>query len=285
VAANERPSPGTLARQVGRAVDLTVEAGSARMQHGSRVGAPDGPLPPRRRPSDGWIDLRRRRAWFPDVQILGGEEVSAEQFWVGPTLYVRFSADEPWADSPLIRRSEVPETFVPYSSPWWLLDALCGVRDDAQIVDHEEVRGTATTRIRVSVDSTGVVACSPQGLRLPGTLRTRSPRRCGSTAKVACGGWAARGQCVARSDQARASPIGSPPSCGTSGRPSTHRRGAVAGAPRRLARLRERDFDRWLRPRRKPRRRRQPDQRLPLRTGCRFNPSVVCSAVVMERSW
>jgi hypothetical protein len=145
------------------------------MQHGSRVGAPDGPLPPRRRPSEGWIDLRRRRAWFPDVQILGGEEVSAEQFWVGPTLYVRFSADEPWADSPLIRRSEVPETFVPYSSPWWLLDALCGVRDDAQIVDHEEVRGTATTRIRVSVDSMGAVACSPQGLRLPGTRADAFP--------------------------------------------------------------------------------------------------------------
>jgi hypothetical protein len=273
------------------------------MQHGSRVGAPDGPLPPRRRPSDGWIDLRRRRAWFPDVQILGGEELSAEQFWVGPTLYVRFSADEPWADSPLIRRSEVPETFVPYSSPWWLLDALCGVRDDAQIVDQEEVRGTATTRIRVSVDSTGAVACSPQGLRLPGTRADAFPAHAwldgeGRLRRTGCSG-----QRVARSDQARASPIGSPPSCGTSGRPSTHRRhptqakpstrrppphdtcGAVAGAPRRLARLRERDFDRWLRPRRKPRRRRQPDQRLPLRTGCRFNPSVGCSAVVMERSW
>jgi hypothetical protein len=157
------------------AVDLTVEAGSARMQHGSRVGAADGPSPPRRRPSEGWIDLRRRRAWFPDVQTLGGEEVSAEQFWDGPTLYVRFSADEAWADLPLMRRSEVPEAFVPYSSPWWLLDALCGARDDAQIVEDVDVRGTATTHIRVSVDSVRAVACSPSGLRLPGTRADAFP--------------------------------------------------------------------------------------------------------------
>jgi hypothetical protein len=75
---------------------VTVEAGSARMQHGSRVGAADGPVPPRRRSGDEWIDMRRRRACFSEVQTLGGEEVFAEQFWAAPTLYVRFSAEEPW---------------------------------------------------------------------------------------------------------------------------------------------------------------------------------------------
>jgi hypothetical protein len=166
VAASDRPL-STLARRVVGAVDLTVEAGSARMQHGSRVGAADGPPPPWCRPSEGWIDLRRRRAWCPEVQTLGGEEVSAEEFWVGATMYVRFSGDEAWADSPLMRRPEVPEAFVPYSSPWWLLDALCGAGDDAQILGDEDVRGIATTHIRMSVDSARAVACSPSGLRLP----------------------------------------------------------------------------------------------------------------------
>jgi hypothetical protein len=112
--------------------------------------------------------MQRRRAWFPNIQTLAGEEVFAEQFWDGSTLYVRFSSDEPWYDSPLMRRSEVPEAFVPYSSPWWLLDALCGARDDAQVVGDEDVRGTATTRIRLTVDSARAVACSPSGLDLPG---------------------------------------------------------------------------------------------------------------------
>jgi hypothetical protein len=113
--------------------------------------------------------MRRRRAWFLDVQTLGGEEVFAEQFWDGPRLYVRFAADEPWYESPLMRRSDVPEAFVPYSSPWWLLDAVCGARDDAQIVGDEDVRGTPTTRVRLTVDSARAVACSPSGLRLPGS--------------------------------------------------------------------------------------------------------------------
>jgi hypothetical protein len=173
MAASRGPSPSTL--RVVRSVDLTVQAGSARMKHGSRVGTADGPAPPRRRPSEGWIDLRRRRAWFPDIQTLGGEEVSAEQFWDGATLYVRFSSDEAWYDSPLMPRSEVPEAFVPYSSPWWLLDALCGAHDDAQILGDEEVRGTATTHIRLTVDSARAVACSPAGLRLPGTRADAFP--------------------------------------------------------------------------------------------------------------
>jgi hypothetical protein len=168
VAARDRPPPSSLAHRVVCAVELTVETGSARMQHGSRVGAADGPVPPRRRPSDGWIDMQRRRAWFPNIQTLAGEEVFAEQFWDGSTLYVRFSSDEPWYDSPLMRRSEVPEAFVPYSSPLWLLDALCGARDDAQVVGDEDVRGSATTRIRLTVDSARAVACSPSGLDLPG---------------------------------------------------------------------------------------------------------------------
>jgi hypothetical protein len=111
--------------------------------------------------------MRRRRAWVPDVQTLGGEEVFAEQFWDGPTLSVRFSADEPWYESPLMRTSDVPEAFVPYSSPWSLLDALCGARDDAQVVGDEDVRGTPTTRVRLTVDSARAVACSPSGLRRP----------------------------------------------------------------------------------------------------------------------
>jgi hypothetical protein len=168
VAASDRPSPRSLTQRVVCAVGVTVEAGSARMQHGSRIGAADGPVPPRRRSSDGWIDLRRRRAWFSDVQTLGGEEVFVQQFWDGPTLHVRFSGDEPWYESPLMRGSDVPEAFVPYSSPWWLLDALCGARDDAQVVGDEDVRGAPTTRVRLTVDSARAVACSPSGLRLPG---------------------------------------------------------------------------------------------------------------------
>jgi hypothetical protein len=168
VAASEHPTLGALGQRVVGAVGLTVEAGSARMQHGSRVGAADGPAPTRRRPGEGWIDLRRRRAWYPDVRALGGEDVAAEQFWDGSTLYVRFSADEPWAELPLIRRSEVPGASVPYSSPWWLLDALCGARDDAQIVGDEDIRGTATTHIRLTVDTSRAVMGSPSGLRLPG---------------------------------------------------------------------------------------------------------------------
>jgi hypothetical protein len=120
LAARDRPSPSSLAQRVVCAVGVTVEAGSARMQHGSR----------------------RQRAWFSKVQALGGEEVSAEQFWDGPTLYVRFSAEEPWYESPLMRGSDVPEAFVP---------------------------------------SARAVACSLSGLRLPGAGRTPpcSDRRAG----------------------------------------------------------------------------------------------------------
>jgi hypothetical protein len=53
VAASDRPSPSSLAQRVVCAVDVTVEAGSARMQHGSRVGAADGPAPPRHRQATG----------------------------------------------------------------------------------------------------------------------------------------------------------------------------------------------------------------------------------------
>jgi hypothetical protein len=167
VAASERPSGTALVQLVVRAVELTVEAGSARMQHGSRVGAADGPPPPRRPPGEGWIDLRRRHAWFSRVQNLGGEEVAAEEYWDGSTLYVRFTSDEPWAELPLMRRAEVSEASVPYSSPLWLLDALCGTRHDAQTVGDEDVRGRATTHIRLTVDAARAVACSPSGLRLP----------------------------------------------------------------------------------------------------------------------
>jgi hypothetical protein len=60
VAASDRPAPSSLAHRVVRGVDLTVGAGSARMQHGSRVGAADGPVPPRRRPGR---PRRSKRSW------------------------------------------------------------------------------------------------------------------------------------------------------------------------------------------------------------------------------
>jgi hypothetical protein len=137
------------------------------MQHGARVGSADGPPSPSHRAGEGWVDLRRRRAWFPEARVVAGETVSAESFWDGPTLYVRFASDEPWRELPLLRVSGAPAGAVPYSSPLWLLDALCGACGDAQLVGDEEVRDIPTTQIRLTVDTARAMACSPLGLRFP----------------------------------------------------------------------------------------------------------------------
>jgi len=138
--------------------------------------------------------------------------------WEPPTAHPRRVVGRARAGSisPLMRRSEVPEAFVPYSSPWWLLDALCGAGDDAQIVGDEDVRGIATTHIRMTVDSARAVACSPSGLRLPLTRADAFAAEVWLDGDGRLRRMAARGQRVAGSDSARASPIESPPSCGTS---------------------------------------------------------------------
>jgi hypothetical protein len=111
--------PGSVRQRVALAVQLTVEAGSARLQHGPRIGAPDGPSPPTHRPREAWIDLRRRRAWPPEVRALAGENIAAEQFWDGATLYVRFAPTDDWEELPFMRTVDVPAASAPYSSPLW----------------------------------------------------------------------------------------------------------------------------------------------------------------------
>ena len=88
-----------------------------------------------------------------------------EQFWDGATLYVRFAPDEDWDELPLLPRPDVSAESVPYNSPLWLLDALG--TDAAEVVGEDEVRGTSTTRIRLTVGTARAVAASPSGLRLP----------------------------------------------------------------------------------------------------------------------
>jgi hypothetical protein len=91
----------------------------------------------------------------------------AENFWDGATLYVRFEPDEPWQVFPFFGAEDWPPGSSPYSSPLWLLDALCGAAVDARVVASETLRGIDTTRIRLKLNPATANAASPAGLQFP----------------------------------------------------------------------------------------------------------------------
>ena len=93
---------------------------------------------------------------------------SLENVYVGGATYTHVP-DEGWADFGRADRDG------PYSvdHPLWLLDALLGARDDAVEVGTDDVRGTPTTHLRLTIDlaraddqlTTGIVAPGPRPYR------------------------------------------------------------------------------------------------------------------------
>jgi hypothetical protein len=112
----------------------------------------------------GEIDFGRRRAHCAHVQVVRGQRYRGETLWDGPRMYFRATATEAWDQVPLIGSLAGG---MPYSTPLWLLDALCAVRDDAWLVGEDSVRGAPTSHVRVTVDTAKAVECSPEGLALP----------------------------------------------------------------------------------------------------------------------
>jgi hypothetical protein len=155
------------AANVGAAVAATVAAGTARLCHEDRVGSPAGPSAPSVTSGEGWVDLRHRRAWCTGLQTLAGESLPVENYWDGPTLYVRFGASEPWRALPLMGSETWPAGAVAYGSPLWLLDALHGAGEGCHTVGDEPVRAVPTTHIRLNVDVDQALRRSPHGLHVP----------------------------------------------------------------------------------------------------------------------
>jgi len=67
---------------------------------------------------------------------------------------------------PLVAVTKSPGA-IAYGSPWWLLDALCAVREDAEVVERELVRGVSTEHVDAWVDVAKVDSCSPERLSFP----------------------------------------------------------------------------------------------------------------------
>jgi hypothetical protein len=166
-----RPEPEPARARVVASVGLTINEGTARMWHGSRRGGPTGTASGLSH-GEGEVDFIGRRARYVVVGLREGQEEGeswGEALWDGPRHYFRAAPDQPWGDPvPLIAIVKRPGA-IAYSSPWWLLDALCGARDDAHVIGRELVRGTSTEHIRVSVDVAAAVNCSSQSLALPRT--------------------------------------------------------------------------------------------------------------------
>jgi hypothetical protein len=148
------------------AVSLTTREGTARMLHGHRVGGPTGPPSQSMRNEEGEVDFRHRRARYPHTQVVREKRYPGETMWDGPRIYFRGSAAEECDQVPLVGK---PAGVMPYSSPLWLLDALCGARADAQVIAEETVRGVPASHIRLTVDTAKARDGSPEGLGFPRT--------------------------------------------------------------------------------------------------------------------
>src|SRR4051812_10723662 len=153
------------------AVRETVAAGTARAWKGHRIGGADGRLAASSAGvrGEGWVDLEARRAWLA--------QSSGESAWVGTRLYYR---DEPesgdgWSRVPLVG---LDDGLHPYSSPFWPLEALAAVRETGDVVGHDTVRHTVTTRIHITLKpplASGVDV--PAIRRQGGVLRAVGRRR------------------------------------------------------------------------------------------------------------
>jgi hypothetical protein len=60
-----------------------------------------------------------------------------------------------------------PDEAMPYGAPLWLLNALCGTREDATIIGGDAVRSAQTTRVQLWIDVTRARACSTGAIEFP----------------------------------------------------------------------------------------------------------------------
>jgi hypothetical protein len=138
----EELGPTSPAGRVAVSVELTLREGAARMWHCSRVGGPTGP-PAALANEEGEADLSRRRARCGVTRRVRDSEERepwGETLWDGPNQYFRGPDGGAWGDSmPLVAVTKNPGA-IAYGSPWWLLDALCAVRDDATVVGRKRRR-------------------------------------------------------------------------------------------------------------------------------------------------
>jgi hypothetical protein len=95
-------------------------------------------------------------------------KLSLENVYVGGATYTHV-ADEGWADF----RGGDRNGPTSIDNPLWLLDALLGARDDAVELGTDDVRGTPTSHLRLTIDlasaddqlTTGIMAPGPQPYR------------------------------------------------------------------------------------------------------------------------
>ncbi len=158
------------AGRVAVSVELTLREGTARMWHCARVGGPTGP-PAALANEEGEADLTRRRAHCGVTRRAQDSEQSepwGETLWDGPNQHIRTTDDVAWSDPlPLIAVTPKVPGAIAYGSPWWLLDALCAVSDDANVIGWDLVRGASTEHLSASVDVAAIAACSPERLSFP----------------------------------------------------------------------------------------------------------------------
>jgi hypothetical protein len=156
---------GTAADRVRAAIPRTLAEGTASLIHEHRIGDATREPDASGMGGEGWIDFTRRRSWYAATPAFIGSPNPVDNYWIGATMRVRFGPEEPWSsDSPLVG---VPPGFTPYSSPFWLLDAVCGCRGDAAILADDAVGEVPTTRIRLTIDFESASRCSPYPLHVP----------------------------------------------------------------------------------------------------------------------
>jgi hypothetical protein len=123
-----------------------MDAGTARLSHGRRQGAPDGPVAGRE--EAGYVDFGHLRVWShrPATDI---DDVKAgDVYWEVGSHYWRPTASEPYVQVPLMRHDG---TSIVWGSPLWMLSALCGVTRSEGVAE-ELVRGTRTQRYALTIN-------------------------------------------------------------------------------------------------------------------------------------
>jgi hypothetical protein len=156
---------GSAVLELREAVERTFAAETARIRHGSRCGGANGEVEPMAAGGEGWIDLAGRCAWlkapasarFPGV----------ESFWEGGVLFARFDRAEAWSQVPLVGMTSERAGAIPYSSPFWLLDALLGANARAEAVGNSRLDGEIVTHAHLQLDVASAQRASPYGLTVP----------------------------------------------------------------------------------------------------------------------
>jgi hypothetical protein len=148
------------------AIPLTLAAGTARVLHALRVRGVDGEPDRTERPEAGQVDFALRRVCYASTQVVGkARQYAGQHLWDGPRHYFRETEQTDWVE--LKKIFGEPPDATPFGSPLWLLGALSGARDDAEIIGEETLRASATTRIRLTVDRARAAELSPFSLEFP----------------------------------------------------------------------------------------------------------------------